>query len=139
MILASSPMLLAAEYQGFARNLILLVYGGLLLLLAVRSLRAQRLKERYVLLLVFTGLPFLGLAIWPDALALAAQWLGMPYHTLMVLCLAAFLILVIFELLSIVSVQEQRIATLAQHVGLLMQEKRSATDNCDDDTTPSTP
>jgi len=113
---------LATQYQGTIRNGILLVFGIGLLLLAVRSLRAQRLKERYVVLLIFTGLPFLTLAIWPDALALTAQWMGMTYHTLMVLCLAAFLILVIFELLSIVSVQERRIATLAQQVALLMQD-----------------
>ncbi len=121
-----SMLTLAADtpqFQGAARNAILLLYGGMLLLLAVRSLRAQRLKERYVLLLVFTGLPFLALAVWPDALGWAAQMLDMTYHTLMVLCLAGFLILIIFELLSIVSVQERRIAQLAQMMAILMEKQ----------------
>jgi len=113
----------APRYQGLARTAILALYGGMLLILAVRSLRAQRLKERYVLLLVFMGLPFLALAVWPDALGWAAQMLDMTYHTLMVLCLTGFLILVIFELLSIVSVQERRIASLAQMVAILMEQR----------------
>ena len=106
------------------RTAILLGYGILVIGLALRSLRAQRLKERYVLLFVLIGLPFLVLAVWPDGIVWLSELLGMEKHTTMVLCLAGFLILVIFELLSIVSVQERRIAALAQHVGILDEEHR---------------
>lgn len=110
------------------RSLILVVYGGSLLLLALRSLRAQRLKERYVLLFLMIGLPFLTLAVWPDALRRIAELMGMPYHTVMILCLTGFLLLILFELLSIVSVQERQMATLAQMVSILAEEQRRLVD-----------
>lgn len=106
------------------RTIILLGYGLLLLLMSLRSLRAQRLKERYVLLFALTGLPFLVLALWPDGVVFLSRALDIEKPTLLVLALAAFLILIIFELFSIVSVQERRITSLAQHVGILLQERR---------------
>ena len=49
--------------------------------------------------------------------------LGVEYHTVSVLCIAAFLILMVFELLTIVSLQDRKIATLAQIVGILMEKQ----------------
>jgi hypothetical protein len=43
------------------------------------------------------------------------------------LCIAAFLILVIFEMLTIISLQDRKISTLAQIVGIMM-EKEGITD-----------
>ncbi len=106
------------------RSLILVVFGGALLLLALRSLRAQRLKERYVLLFLSIGLPFLTLAVWPLALRRIAGLMNMPYHTVMILFLTGFLLVIFFELLSIVSVQERQVATLAQMVSILSEEQR---------------
>ncbi len=106
------------------RSLILVLYGGALLVLALRSLRAQRLKERYVLLFFSIGLPFLTLAVWPLALRRISDLMRMPYHTVMILLLTGFLLLVFFELLSIVSVQERQLATLAQMVSILSEEQR---------------
>ena len=108
------------------RSLILLLYGGTLLVLALRSLRAQRLKERYVVVLILTGLPFLLLAVWPNGISRLANLMGMPYHTVLILLLAGFLIVELFELLSIISIQERRIASLAQMVGILMERHRTA-------------
>lgn len=105
------------------RPIILLAFGGLLLFLAVRSLRAQRLKERYVLLFLAVGAPFLLLALWPDGIVWLSRTLSIEKPTVMVLALAMFLILMIFELLSIVSVQERKISTLSQMVGLLMEKQ----------------
>ena len=120
------------------RNIILLLYGGTLLLMALRSLRHHRLKERYVLLFLATSLPFVGLAVWPDALDRVARALQMPYQTLMIVLLAGYMILVIFQLMSIVSVQERRIATLAQMVGLL-SERVAAQDRKQDTSTNEQP
>lgn len=47
------------------RSLILVIFGGSLLLLAVRRLKQFKLKERYTLLFLMLGLPFLVLAVWP--------------------------------------------------------------------------
>jgi hypothetical protein len=104
-------------------RIILVCFGTMILLLAVRRMRSYRLKERHMLLFTLTGLPFLFLAIWPLGMGWLALRLGIDYHTLSVLCIAAFLILMVFELLTIVSLQDRKIATLAQIVGILMEKQ----------------
>ncbi len=103
-------------------TLILLAIGIMLLLMAVRSLRAQRLKERHALLFVAVGVPFLALAIWPDAVGWMAARLGIEYQTVLLLAVTTFFLVVNFNLLSIVSVQERRIACLAQMVAVMAQK-----------------
>lgn len=76
-----------------------------------------------MILFTFTGLPFLVLAIWPAGVGWVALRLRVEYHTVSVLCIAAFLILMVFELLTIVSLQDRKIATLAQIVGILMEKQ----------------
>lgn len=110
------------------RSIILLVIGGTLLFLALRSLRAHRIKERYALLFFCMGLPFLGLAIWPDAVVFMVDTLQIEKPTVLVLCLTVFCVVMIFKLLSIISVQDRKIATLAQMVSMLM-EKQSLVDD----------
>ena len=102
---------------------ILLAIGLMLLFLAVQSLRAQRLKERYALLLGFLGVPFLALAAWPDAVGYVARELDIEYPTVLLLCVTTFFLLLNFKLLSIVSVQDRKIASLAQIVGILRTEQ----------------
>lgn len=105
------------------RNLIVLALGATILLMAIRSLRAGRLKERYALIFVLTGLPFLVLAMWRDGVGYIAQWLDIDYRTLALIGVTTFFMLMIFKLLSIVSVQERRITTLAQNMSILMQKQ----------------
>lgn len=115
------------------RNLIVLALGATILLMAIRSLRAGRLKERYALIFVLTGLPFLVLALWRDGVGYLAQWLDIDYRTLALIGVTTFFMLMIFKLLSIVSVQERRITTLAQNMSILMQ-KQGLTDPTDEST-----
>jgi hypothetical protein len=103
-------------------RIILVCFGTTILLLAVRRMRSYRLQERHMLLFTLTGLPFLVLAIWPLGVDWIGHKLGIDYHTVSVLCIAAFLILMVFELLTIVSLQDRKIATLAQIVGILMEK-----------------
>ena len=72
------------------------------------------------------GLPFALLAAWPNAVGQIAYLLDMDYRTITLLCVAAFLTVMVFELLTIVSVQDQKITTLAQHVGILMEKQKLA-------------
>jgi small-conductance mechanosensitive channel len=108
-------------------RIILLVFGISVLIAAVRRMRKYRLKERHMLMFILTGLPFLALAIWPAGLGWIAGQLHIDYHTVSMLCIAAFLILVIFEMLTIISLQDRKISTLAQIVGIMM-EKEGITD-----------
>ncbi|HZL34557.1 MAG TPA: DUF2304 domain-containing protein [Tepidisphaeraceae bacterium] len=101
-------------------------FGGILLLLAVLRLRRYKLKERYALFFVLIALPFLGLAVWPGAVGWIAEKLNIQYTTFALICVSFFLFLIVFELLSIVSVQDQKITALAQLVGILMEREKLA-------------
>jgi fatty acid desaturase len=106
-----------------APRIILISFGFTVLFMAIRRLRAYRLKERHMILFVLTGLPFLGLAMWPAAMGWLGQLLSIQYFTLSLLCVTAFLILMVFELLTIVSSQDRKISTLAQMVGIMMEKQ----------------
>ena len=108
----------------FFRSAFLIGFGGLLLFLAVRRMRAYKLRERYALVFGLLALPFLALAVWPDAIGWLASTLAIQYNTLALLGVTSFLVLAVFELLSIVSVQERKITALAQLVGILMEKER---------------
>lgn len=106
------------------RSIILAIFGGSLLLLAIRRLKQFKLKERFTLLFLLLGLPFLVLAIWPDAIEFLARKTNIEQKTVMLLCVSIFVFLIIFELLTIVSVQDRKITTLAQMVGILMEHQK---------------
>ncbi|HTW95978.1 MAG TPA: DUF2304 domain-containing protein [Tepidisphaeraceae bacterium] len=101
---------------------ILLFFGLGVLLIAIRRLRVYRLKERHALIFLLIGLPFLILAVWQDAIGWLAQRMGIAYQTLSLMCVSAFLLLMVFELLTIVSLQDRKISTLAQIVGIIMEK-----------------
>jgi len=107
------------------RSAILLAVSATLLLLVVRRMRRQKLKERHALMFIFIAIPFLILAVWPVAIDLVSDLLGISTYTVMLLGVSVFLILLIFELLTIVSVLDRKVSTLAQMVGIL-NEKRLA-------------
>jgi hypothetical protein len=100
------------------------IFGGSLLLLAIRRLKQFKLKERFTLLFILLGLPFMVLAVWPAGVEYLAHISGIEQKTVMLLCVSIFLILIVFELLTIVSVMDQKITTLAQMVGILMEHQR---------------
>ena len=106
------------------KSLILIALGGSLFFLAMRRLRRYRLKERYALAFVLLGVPFFGLAIYPGAVGWIGEQTGIHYVTITLLCVTAFFIFAIFELLTIVSVQDQKINALSQLVGILMEKQK---------------
>ena len=108
------------------KSLILLLLGGSLFTLAVRRLRQYKLRERYALVFLLLGLPFAVLAAWPNAIGYLADVLDIHYQTVTLLCVTGFLTVMVFELLTIVSVQDQKISTLAQLVGILMEKQKLA-------------
>lgn len=72
------------------------------------------------------GLPFAVLAAWPNAIGYLADLLDIHYQTVTLLCVTGFLTVMVFELLTIVSLQDQKITTLAQCVGILMEKQKLA-------------
>lgn len=120
-------------------RLILVSFGAVVFIAALRRLRTYRLKERHMLLFLFTGLPFLVLAIWPTGVGWVAQRLHIGYQTVSLLCVVAFLILMVFEFLTIVSLQERKISTLAQIVGIMMEKHGMSERGLDDPSAPAPP
>ena len=106
-----------------SRNLIVLAIGGTILFMAIRSLRAGRLKERYALLYMFLGLPFLALAVWREALAYLGGLLDIDYRTLALMAVTTFVVIMNLKLLSIVSVQDRKINELAHRLGILSEQQ----------------
>jgi len=103
------------------RTIVLLTLGVLLLALAFKRLRQRRLKERYVLLFALLGLPFLALGFWPDGVVYLSDLLQIEKPTLLVLALTVFVVLMLLELLTLVSVQDQKLTRLAQDVAMLAE------------------
>ena len=121
---AAAPSDLFAQLiHHWPRTLILMGVGLTILTLTLRSLRKQRLNERYVLLFVLTGLPLIFVAIWPDAVVFLERVLVIEKATMLTLGVAIYFLLTTFALLSIVSVQERRIQTLAQMVAMMREER----------------
>jgi hypothetical protein len=103
-------------------KLVLLLIGASLLLLAIRRLNQYKLKERYTLAFLLIGTPFLVLAVWPNAIGYVAHLLNIDYRSMVLLCVTAFFLLMVLELLTIVSQQDRKITALAQMVGILMTQ-----------------
>ena len=106
-----------------SRNLIVLAIGAAILILAVRSLRAGRLKERYALLYIFLGMPFLVLAVWREAMGWLAAWLDIDYRTLALMMVTTFVVIMNLKMLSLLSVQERKINELAQRLAAENERK----------------
>ncbi len=92
--------------------------------MAILRLRTYKLKERYAILFLIIGLPFVFLAIRPDAVGWMAIRLQIHYTTLALIGVSVFLFLIVFELLTIVSLQDRKINSLAQLVGILMEKQK---------------
>lgn len=72
------------------------------------------------------GLPFVLLAFRPTAIGWVAAHLGIQYGTLALIGVSVFLFLIAFELLTIVSVQDQKINALTQLVAIMMEKQNLA-------------
>ena len=66
------------------------------------------------------------MAVWPNAVGAIADFVEMDYRTMALLCVTSVLALMVFELLTIVSVQDQKITALAQLVGIMMEKQKLA-------------
>jgi len=98
------------------------VIASLLLLLVVLELiRGRRLKERYALLWLATGLVLLVLSAWRDGLNTIAGWLGVTSYPPAVLFAVAtlFILLVLLHYSTVISKLTDENVELAQRLALL--------------------
>ena len=98
------------------------VVASLLLILVVLELvRGRRLKERYALLWLATGVALLVLSAWREGLNTIAGWLGVTGYPPAVLFAVAtlFIFLVLLHYSTVISKLTDENVELAQRIALL--------------------
>lgn len=93
----------------------------LLLLVVLELIRGRRLKERYALLWLATGVVLLVLSAWRDGLNRIAGWLGVSTYPPAVLFAVAtlFVLLVLLHYSTVLSRLTDENVDLAQRIALL--------------------
>ncbi len=102
----------------------------LLLLVVLELIRGRRLKERYALLWLVTGVVLLVLSAWRGGLDTIAGWLGVTGYPPAVLFAVAtlFILLVLLHYSIVLSRLDDRNVMLAQRLALLEQRLAASGD-----------
>jgi hypothetical protein len=93
----------------------------LLIMVILELVRGRRLKERYALLWLATGVVLLVLSIWRDGLNTIAGWAGVTSYPPAVLFAVAtlFILLVLLHYSTVISKLTDENVDLAQRIALL--------------------
>ena len=93
----------------------------LLILIVLELIRGRRLKERYALLWLVTGVVLLVLSAWRDGLNTIAGWLGVATYPPAILFAVAtlFIIVVLLHYSTVLSQLDDQNTLLAQRLALL--------------------
>ena len=93
----------------------------LLILIVLELIRGRRLKERYALLWLVTGIVLLILSVWREGLTTIAGWLGVATYPPAILFAVAtlFIIVVLLHYSTVLSRLDDRNTLLAQRLSLL--------------------
>jgi hypothetical protein len=102
--------------------------GSILMVLIVLELiRKRRLKERYALLWLATGIVLLILSLWRSGLNTIAGWLGVETYPPAVLFAVAtfFILLVLLDYSTVISKLVDQNVTLAQRLAIVEEKLRA--------------
>ena len=96
----------------------------LLILIVLELIRGRRLKERYALLWLVTGVVLLVLSAWRGGLNTIAGWLGVETYPPAILFAVAtlFIIIVLLHYSTVLSQLDDQSTVLAQRLALLETE-----------------
>ena len=103
------------------------VLASLLLLgVVVHLIRTRRLRERYGLLWLLTGLVLLALSAWRDGLNTVADWVGVTGYPPAVLFATAtlFILVVLLHYSTVISRLADQNSLLAQRLALIEERLR---------------
>ena len=100
----------------------------LLLLIVLELIRSRRLRERYALLWLLTGLVLLALSAWRGGLNTIAGWVGVSTYPPAVLFAVAivFILAVLLHYSTVISRLSDQSTVLAQRVALLEQRQQES-------------
>lgn len=96
----------------------------ILILIVLELIRGRRLKERYALLWLVTGVVLLILSAWREGLTTIASWLGVSTYPPAILFAVAtlFIIIVLLHYSTVLSELDDQNTLLAQRLALLEAE-----------------
>jgi cell division protein FtsW (lipid II flippase) len=119
-------MMLVAAGTPVKVSLAAVAASVLLLLIVVELIRSRRLRERYALLWLLTGLVLLALSAWRGGLNTIAGWVGVRTYPPAVLFAVAllFVLAVLLHYSTVLSKVTDQNVILAQRVALLELELR---------------
>jgi hypothetical protein len=102
----------------------------LLLLVVFELIRSRRLRERYALLWLLTGVVLLVLSLWRDGLNTMAGWFGISGYPPAILFAVAilFILLVLLHYSTVISRLSDESMILAQRLALLEERLREQRD-----------
>ena len=97
-----------------------------LVLVVLELIRSRRLRERYALLWLATGVVLLVLSLWRSGLNTIADWVGVTGYPPAVLFAVAvlFILLVLLDYSTVISKLSDQNTVLAQRLALLEQRVR---------------
>jgi hypothetical protein len=100
----------------------------LLLVVVFELIRSRRLRERYALLWLLTGLVLLALSVWRGGLNTIAGWFGVTGYPPAVLFAVGslFVILVLLHYSTVISRLSDQNTILAQRLALLEEQIEAA-------------
>jgi len=95
----------------------------LLILIVLELIRGRRLKERYALMWLVTGVALLVLSVWRGGLDTIAGWFGVETYPPAILFAVAtlFIIIVLLHYSTVLSQLDDQNTVLAQRLALLEQ------------------
>jgi cell division protein FtsW (lipid II flippase) len=101
-----------------------------LILVVLELIRSRRLRERYALLWLLTGVVLLALSLWRSGLNTIAGWVGIETYPPAILFAVAvlFILLVLLHYSTVISKLADQNVILAQRVALLEQRVLAAED-----------
>ncbi len=107
-------------------SIVAAVASVLLLVIVFELIRSRRLRERYALLWLATGITLLGLSVWRDGLNEIAGWFGVTqYPPAVFFAVGTFFILVVLlHNATVISKLADQNVILAQRVALLEEQLR---------------
>ena len=102
------------------------VASFLLLVVVFELIRSRRLRERYALLWLLTGVVLLALSLWRDGLNTIAGWFGVETYPPAILGAigALFILVVLLHYSTVISRLSDQNTILAQRLALLEQQQR---------------
>jgi hypothetical protein len=97
-----------------------------LLVVVLELIRSRRLRERYAMLWLLTGVVLFALSLWRDGLNTMAGWLGVETYPPAILGAvgALFILVVLLHYSTVISRLSDQNVILAQRLALLEQRLR---------------